>query len=97
MEPLIHFVVPFVALMLAGVEFKKASFISLLALLPDLDALFLVHRSLSHSILVVLIVIVPFLLLTYKFKPSFHGYASLILAARISKAAWQQIRELAAS
>jgi membrane-bound metal-dependent hydrolase YbcI (DUF457 family) len=64
-EPLTHFVVPFAALMLAGVEFQKASIISLLALLPDLDVLFLVHRSLSHSVLIMTIVLVPFLLLTY--------------------------------
>lgn len=81
MEPLVHFVVPFAALMLAGVEFRKALPISLLALLPDLDALFLVHRSLSHSVVVMLIGIAPFLLLTYKFKPRVHGYALLVLMA----------------
>ena len=54
MKPLIHFIVPFTALTLAGVEFRKALPISLLALLPDLDALFLVHRSLSHSLVVLL-------------------------------------------
>ena len=81
MEPLVHFVVPFAALMLAGVEFRKALPISLLALLPDLDALFLVHRSFSHSVVVMLIGIAPFLLLTYKFKPRVHGYALLMLMA----------------
>jgi len=44
-EPLIHFVVPIVALMFVGLEFRKALPISLLALLPDLDALFLVHED----------------------------------------------------
>jgi len=85
-EPLIHFVVPFTALMLAGVEARKALPISLLALLPDLDALFLVHRSLSHSLIVVLSVMVPLLLLTYKLKPRLHGYvflASLALASHL--------------
>ncbi|MFQ6087231.1 MAG: metal-dependent hydrolase [Candidatus Bathyarchaeia archaeon] len=84
MEPLVHFVVPFVALMLAGVEFRKALPVSLLALLPDLDALFLVHRSLSHSVVVIFIVIAPFLLLTYKFKPRVHGYALLALMTVVS-------------
>lgn len=81
MEPLIHFVVPFTALMLLGLEFSKALPISLLAVLPDLDALFLVHRSLSHSLIVVLSVMVPLLLLTYRFKPRLHGYVFLALLA----------------
>jgi len=73
--------VPFIALTLVGVEFRKALPISLLAVLPDLDALFLVHRSLSHSIVVVLTVAVPFLLLTYKFKPSLYSYGFLGLVS----------------
>ena len=81
MEPLIHFIVPFVALMLVDVEAKKALPISLLALLPDLDALLLVHRSNSHSIVVVLSVAAPLLLLAYKFKPRLCGYAFLALLA----------------
>ena len=81
MEPLIHFVVPFTALMLVGVEARKALPISLLAVLPDLDALFLVHRSPSHSLVVVLSVMVPLLLLTYKFKPRLQGYVLLALLA----------------
>jgi len=76
-EPLVHFVVPFTALLLFHVDLKKALPISLLALLPDVDALFLVHRSLSHSIVVMLIVAAPFLLLTYKFKPGLRSYALL--------------------
>jgi len=80
-EPIIHFVVPFIALTLVGVEFKEALPTSLLAILPDLDALFVVHRSLSHSIVVVLGVMMPLLLLTYKFKPRLHGYAFLALLA----------------
>jgi membrane-bound metal-dependent hydrolase YbcI (DUF457 family) len=80
-EPLIHFVVPFVALMFGGLEFRRALPISLLALLPDLDALFLIHRSLSHSIIVVLSVMVPFLLLTYRFKPRLYGYVLFALMA----------------
>jgi membrane-bound metal-dependent hydrolase YbcI (DUF457 family) len=83
-EPLIHFVVPFAVLMLAGVEAGKALPISFLAVLPDLDALFLVHRSPSHSLVVVLTVMVPLMLLTYRFKPRFYGYAFLGLLAVVS-------------
>ncbi|MGQ9552157.1 MAG: metal-dependent hydrolase [Candidatus Bathycorpusculaceae bacterium] len=81
MEPLIHFVVPFTALTLVGVKPGKALPVSLLAVLPDLDALFLVHRSLSHSLIVVLGVMVPLLLLTYKFKPRFYSYGFLALTS----------------
>ncbi len=67
--------------MLVGLEARKALPISLLAVLPDLDTLFLVHRSPSHSLTVVLGVIVPLLFLTYKFKPRLQGYALLALLA----------------
>jgi len=80
-EPLIHFVVPFIALTLVSVKTKKALFISLLALLPDLDALFLVHRSLSHSLIVLLIVAMSILLLTYKLRLRVYGYVGLGLLA----------------
>jgi len=80
-EPLIHFVVPFTALTLVGVKTKKALPISLLALLPDLDALFLVHRSLSHSLFVVLVVAMSLLLLTYKLRLRVYGYVGLGLLA----------------
>ncbi|MEM2533913.1 MAG: metal-dependent hydrolase [Candidatus Nezhaarchaeales archaeon] len=79
LEPLIHFVAPFVVLALFGVKLRKALPISLLALLPDLDALFLLHRSLSHSIVIALAVMMPLLLLTYRFKPRLLGYALLAL------------------
>jgi len=84
MEPLVHFIVPFAALLLVGVGFRKALPISLLALLPDVDALFLVHRSLSHSIVLILVVVAPFLFLSYKFKPKFQGYTLLALMAAAS-------------
>jgi membrane-bound metal-dependent hydrolase YbcI (DUF457 family) len=84
MEPLVHFVVPFTALLLFGLEFRKALPVSLFALLPDVDALFLVHRSLSHSIVVMLIVVAPFLLLIHKFKPRLQSYAFLALMAAAS-------------
>jgi len=81
MEPIIHFTVPFIALTLVSVEFRKALPISLLGVLPDLDVLFLVHRSFSHSIVVILSAMAPLQLLTYKFKPRLHGYVFLALLA----------------
>lgn len=82
MEPIIHFAVPLLALTLAGVELKKALPISLLALIPDIDALVLIHRSISHSLLVVLTAATPFLLLSYRIrrgliKPALLGLFSI--------------------
>lgn len=85
MEPIIHFVVPFTALTLMDVEPREALLISLLAVSPDLDALFLVHRSLTHSLIVVLGVAAPLLLWTHKFKPKLQSYAFLAILAVASQ------------
>lgn len=58
-EPLIHFTIPLVALSLSGVKPRKALLASFVAMLPDIDALFLIHRWLSHSLIVVLALIAP--------------------------------------
>jgi hypothetical protein len=86
MEPIIHFVVPFVALTLVGFDFKRALPPSLLALLPDLDALLLIHRSLSHSLVVVFAFTAPFALIAYRLKPRLLSYvflASLSVASHL--------------
>jgi predicted nucleotidyltransferase len=54
LEPLIHLILPLTALTLLGVDFRKALPLALFGLLPDLDALLLIHRSLSHSLPVLL-------------------------------------------
>ena len=56
-EPLLHFVVPFVSLRAVGFDLRKAAFASLIALTPDLDVLFNSHRSPTHSLIVVGLVI----------------------------------------
>lgn len=81
MEPLIHVVMPFTALTLSGVEWRKAFPLSLLALLPDVDALFHVHRSLSHSLVVLSLVGLPFLLLAYRLGTLRLGRLGLLAAA----------------
>ena len=50
--------IPLTVLTLLGVRFRKAFLLSLLALLPDLDVFFHVHRSLSHSIIAYLILFI---------------------------------------
>lgn len=69
MELLLHFTLPFVALTLLGVKPRRAFPLAVLAVLPDLDALFLVHRSLTHSLITVGIVVLPLLMFCWRFKP----------------------------
>jgi hypothetical protein len=63
-EPLLHFVVPFVSFKAFGVDLRKAALASLVALAPDADALFHVHRSQSHSVVVLAVILVPLLVVT---------------------------------
>jgi len=67
-EPLLHFVVPFVSLRAVGVDLRKAAFASLIALTPDLDVVFNSHRSPTHSAVVLGLVLLIFLVLTWKRK-----------------------------
>lgn len=63
-EPLLHFAVPFASLRAVGVDIRKVLLASLVALTPDLDVLFQVHRSQSHSIVVLAVIVLPLLVLT---------------------------------
>ena len=58
-EPLIHFIVPFSVLIMCGIGVKKATLFASLAILPDLDVLFHIYRSFSHSIFFILLFCVP--------------------------------------
>ena len=64
-----HFVLPFVAFMLLGLDLRRALPIAVLGIVPDLDVLFLVHRSVSHSVIVIGLVTFPFFMYSWKFKP----------------------------
>jgi hypothetical protein len=67
-EPLLHFVVPFVSLRAVGLDLREAEFASLMALTPLLDVLFNTHRSPTHSVIVLGLVMLAFLALTWKRK-----------------------------
>jgi len=62
-EPLLHLAVPFASLRAVSVDWRKAAFASAVALTPDLDVLFQVHRSQSHSLIVLAAVVLPLLIL----------------------------------
>jgi hypothetical protein len=57
MEPLLHFAIPFAIASLLGLRLKWSFLVGLMGLLPDFDVLFLMHRSVSHSLLIPLILI----------------------------------------
>jgi hypothetical protein len=63
-EPLLHFVVPFASLKAVGIDIRKAVFASLVALTPDLDILFRVHRSQTHSLIILTAITLPLLVAT---------------------------------
>jgi membrane-bound metal-dependent hydrolase YbcI (DUF457 family) len=67
-EPLLHFAVPFASLRAFGLDLRKVLFASLVALTPDIDVLFQVHRSQTHSFVLLALVTLPLLLLTWKRK-----------------------------
>lgn len=80
MEPLLHFAITFTMFALLGIKFRKALPISLLTLLPDLDVLFHIHRSLSHSLVITLVAALPILLLVWR-KASIRNMVFLALLA----------------
>ena len=63
-EPLIHFIVPFSVLVMCGIGIKKSAFFASFAILPDLDVLFHVHRSFSHSMFFILLFCAPVIIIT---------------------------------
>ncbi|MEM2204120.1 MAG: glycosyltransferase, partial [Sulfolobales archaeon] len=75
MEPLIHFTVPFLVLVLLGLNLKKASLLALLALIPDFDALFLVHRSFSHSLVVLTALFLPLFAIAHALRRGMRIFA----------------------
>jgi len=78
MEPLLHLVMPFTALTLYGLEWRKALPLALLALLPDFDVLFHVHRSMSHSLVVISLVGLPLLMLAYRLNNPQIGWLGFL-------------------
>lgn len=74
MEVFYHFLFPYALLTLIGVKPKHAIPLAALAVTPDLDVLFYVHRSLSHSVVVILLVFAAPLLYTWLRRRSLFRY-----------------------
>jgi hypothetical protein len=67
-EPLLHFVVPLATLRAVGLDWKSALFASFVALTPDVDVFLFIHRSASHSIIILLAIVIPILILSYRHR-----------------------------
>lgn len=80
-EPLIHFIIPFFLLIMFGLSMRKAILISLLAVMPDFDVLFHIHRSFSHSIFFILLFSLPAIIITKKFYK--ERYSDSIIATLV--------------
>ena len=78
MEPIVHYVLPLAALMILGVKPRKAATLAILGVIPDIDALLLIHRSLSHSIVIMGLIIAPLLVYAKYRRPDLQN--TLILA-----------------
>ena len=58
-EPLLHFIIPFAIFIFFGFSLKKSFILSFLAILPDLDVLFHIHRSITHSAIFLILICIP--------------------------------------
>lgn len=82
-EAALHFSVVF-ALLAPRLGVKRGLLLSALALLPDFDVFLHVHRSMSHSVILLSLVYVPVVLAFYRFGPKYFGLSMLGLLALLS-------------
>ena len=81
-EPLLHFVIPFTILIFCDITLKKSFILSSIAILPDFDVLFHVHRSITHSAVFLILICIPIIaFVKLKYPNYFHDsiIGSLIL------------------
>ena len=82
-EPALHFSLPFVVLTFIGVPITYCFLISAIAVVPDLDVLFKVHRSVSHS-LIIYVPIVIFGVLIRTINPILSNVSFLVWLSFLS-------------
>ncbi len=69
MDPLMHLVLPLLFLLAIKVDARRAVLLAPLAVLPDLDALFGLHRALGHSFIPILVVPMAILAFSHFKRP----------------------------
>ena len=78
-HPALHFVIPFSVALACRVSYKKSFLFGFIAVLPDIDIIFGVHRSATHSILVLLLALAIALYFKFMRSKGNFGLASLAL------------------
>jgi len=73
-EVAVHFAVPF-ALTAPVLGLRRALLLSLIALIPDLDALLQIHRSATHSVITLLAITAVAVFLVRRLRPNLFGSA----------------------
>ena len=82
MEPLLHYILPLTALILLGEKPKTAAILATLGVASDIDALLLIHRSLSHSLVIIMLIYTPLFVYAWHRKPELQR--TFILAFLVS-------------
>lgn len=77
-HPALHFAIPFSVALACRVSYKKSFLFGFIAVLPDIDIIFSVHRSATHSILVLLLALA--IALYFKFMRSKRNFGLTSLA-----------------
>ncbi len=82
MEPLLHYILPLTALILLGEKPRTAAILATLGVASDIDALLLIHRSLSHSLVIIGLIYTPLFVYAWHRKPELQR--TFILAFLVS-------------
>jgi len=78
MDPFMHLLLPLLFLLALRVDAKRAVLFAPLAVLPDFDALFGLHRALGHSFIPILVV--PLAVVAYAHFRKNEWYAASLVA-----------------
>jgi len=84
LDVFLHFLFPYALLTLIGLKAEKAIPIALLGVLPDLDVLFYVHRSPSHSAVVIFAAYIIPLIAVWFYRREYARYVVLGFLATVS-------------
>jgi len=69
MDPVLHILLPLLLLLAVKIDPKKALLLAPLAVLPDFDALFGLHRALFHSFIPLVVLPLGFVLYSKWYRP----------------------------
>lgn len=70
MDPVMHLLLPLMLLLVIGVDMRLAFLLAPLAILPDFDAFFGLHRALFHSFIPILVIPIAVILYAKLSKPA---------------------------